>query len=240
MFGRPIYDRTVGDDASLRRMAHKKRQAIQSYLSAAGYVETSHSFLKSWSDLAMEFFPQMKLVHLVRDPLAVAKSEAVREELIHRWRVPFRNYRGGDDGKSYFRWSLTGLEPIFADLQMERLSRFQWYVVQWIEIENRAMSFLARHGKQADCFPLHSPSELNDPARLQSLLEFLEVPRKAGALTLQGSKNRTPGVKTEITQRDEQELAEVVRQLPATYLEIFRRPPYRDWEWAARLAQRDS
>jgi len=230
MFGRPIYDYAVGDAAALRRVAERKRRVIANSSRATAYIETSHAFLKSWSDLAIEFFPGMKLVHLVRNPLSVAKSEAIREELIQRWRFPFRNYHGGD-GKSYFRWALTGLEPIFSHVAGRELSRFQWYVVQWIEIENRAMRFLQQYGKQADCHTLHSPVELNDSVKVQSLLDFLGLPC-SDKLVLEGRQNRTPGVKNEITERDKQELAEVVGLLPASCLEIFERPPYCDWEWS--------
>jgi hypothetical protein len=239
MFGRPIYDRAVGDEAALRRACWQKQQAIARYSQAAAYAETSHAFLKSWSEQAIEFFPQMKLVHLVRDPLAVAKSETVREALIHRWRMPLRNYRGGD-GRSYFRWALTGLEPIFsqarpADSQQLPLSRFQHYVIQWIEIENRAMDFLTRHGKQADCFTLHSPSELNSPERIKSLLEFLDLPLRHADPILAGNHNRTPGVRTEITNNDREQFAAAVQSVPAKYLQIFDRPPYGEWDWVKSL-----
>lgn len=234
MFGRPIYDRAVGDEAGLRRVAERKRRVIDGYLSAAAYIETSHAFLKSWSERAIEFWPRMKLIHLVRDPLAVAKSEAVREALIHRWRIPLRNYRGGD-GRMYFRWALTGLEQIFAHAAGRQLSRFQHYVLQWIEIENRAISFLQRHAKTTDCFTLHSPGDLNSPQRIESLLEFLDLPRRNGELLLQGSHNRTPGARTKIEQRDEQEFAEVLALLPAERLKIFQQPPYCAWEWSKKL-----
>lgn len=234
MFGRPTFDHAVGDEAAVRKLAERKRRVIEGYSQAAGYAETSHAFLKSWADIAVEFFPRMKLVHLVRNPLAVAKSEANRENLIHRWRMPLRNYRGGD-GKQYFRWALTGLEPIFSYFEGKPLSRFQWYVVQWIEIENRAMQFLTKHGKENDCFTLHSPVELNDAAKVKSLLEFLDLPRQAKEIHLEGSKNRTPGVKTDITECDRKEFAEVIRLLPMNYLEIFRQPPYSEWEWAKEL-----
>lgn len=234
MFGRAIYDHAVGNEAAVRKLAERKRQAIQGYSRAAGYAETSHAFLKSWADIAIEFFPKMKLVHLVRNPLSVAKSEANREKLIHRWRMPLRNYRGGD-GRLYFRWALTGLEPIFAPLAGQPLSRFQWYVVQWIEIENRAMLFLTKHGKEIDCFTLHAPVELNDVIQVRSLLKFLDLPRQGKDVHLEGSKNRTPGVKTEILDRDREEFAEVIRLLPAKFLEIFRQPPYSQWEWAKEL-----
>jgi len=90
MFGRPIYDHAVGDEAAVRKLAERKKRAIEGYSRTAGYAETSHAFLKSWADIAIEFFPQMKLVHLVRNPLSVAKSEAIREDIIHRWRLPLR------------------------------------------------------------------------------------------------------------------------------------------------------
>ncbi|MGI8979671.1 MAG: hypothetical protein ACR2FY_10620 [Pirellulaceae bacterium] len=234
MFGRPIYDHAVGDEAAVRKMAERKRRVIDGYSRAAAYAETSHAFLKSWADLAVEFFPKMKVVHLVRNPLSVAKSEAIREDLIHRWRLPLRNYHGGD-GKPHFRWSLTGLEPIFDHFQEKKLSRLQWYVIQWIEIENRAMQFLQKHNKQRDCFTVHSPVELNDMAKVESLLEFLELPRRGKEVHLKGRKNRTPGVKTEITERDRAEFADVAGLLPTSYLEIFRQQPYSQWEWAKTL-----
>jgi hypothetical protein len=235
MFGRPIYDRAVGDEAALRRASKWKRRAIERHSGAAAYIETSHAFLKSWSEQAIEYFPGMKLVHLVRSPLAVARSEAVREELCHRWGVPFRNYRGGD-GQTYFRWALTGREPIFAYGKGHALTRLQWYVLQWIEIENRAMAFLDRYDRHADCFTLRSPVELNDPTKVEALLEFLELPRSGTQLALTGRKNRTPGVRSEITPQDQAEFAAAVRHLPPECLAIFARPPYCAWEWSCTLA----
>lgn len=239
MFGRPIYDFAMGDEASLRTVALRKRRVIEGYSGATAYVETSHAFLKSWANLAVEFFPRMKLVQLVRNPLAVAKSEAVREALVHRWRLPLRNYRG-PDGKLYFRWSLTGREPIFSHFEDRPISRLQWYLVQWIEIENRAMRFLEQYSKASDCFTLHSPQELNEPAKLEGLLDFLHVDRPPHGLTLQGRKNRTPGVTATMNPQDDQELTEVVDALPPSYLAIFGRPPYTQWQWSARLARSGS
>jgi len=233
MFGRPIYDRAVGDHATVRRVALKKRGVIEKFLRTAAYAETSHAFLKSWCDVAIEFWPQMKLVHLVRNPLAVAKSEATREQIIQRWRMPFRNYRGGD-GQPYFRWALTGLEEIFRHVP-KGLTRYQHYLLQWIEIENRAMRFLQQHNKTADCFTIHSPVELNSPEHVQSLVEFLDLPRKSREVILQGSHNRTPGVKTHIDPHDENALTEVIQWLPPDYLRIFQQPPYNAWEWSRKL-----
>ncbi len=230
MFGRPIFDHATGNQGAVRKLVQRKRRIIESYRGATAYLETSHAFLKSWYDVACESFPSLKLVHLVRNPLQVARSEAIREELAHRWHLPLRNYRGGD-GKVYFRWALTGLEPIFSEFQANKLSRFQWYLVQWIEIENRAMQFLDQFQKQDECYTLASPAGLNDGAQVARLLEFLELPRQRSTLVLEGRKNRTPGVKTDVTPQDRQEAQEVIAKLPVQFLQIFRHPPYTDWEW---------
>ena len=59
MFGRPIYDHAVGDTGAVRKLAERKRRVIERYSGAAAYVETSHAFLKSWADMAIELFPRM-------------------------------------------------------------------------------------------------------------------------------------------------------------------------------------
>src|SRR5437762_13100269 len=171
MFGRPIYDYAIGERERTRSLLARKRRIAQR-CQAAAYVETSHALLKSWPDLAAEYFPQSKFIHLIRDPLKVAKSEADREQLIKRLHVPLCHYRGGDS-KRYFLWSLTGLEPIFQHFDVAKLTRLQWYVIQWIDIENRAMRFLSKFGKHADCFTLHWPVDLNDAARVGAMFEFL-------------------------------------------------------------------
>lgn len=167
MFGRPIYDHATGDVDSIRKLLERKRRIVDRCRTDF-YAETSHAFLKSWFHLATDYFPRLKLVHLIRDPLKVAKSEADREQLIKRLRVPFCHYRGGN-GQRYFLWSLTGLEPIFQHFDPAHLSRLQWYLLQWIEIENRAMRFLDEFNNHAVCYTLHSPFELNDPARIRTL-----------------------------------------------------------------------
>lgn len=234
MFGRPIYDRAVGNVAAVRRLAERKTRVIER-CGRAVYVETSHAFLKSWSDLAPEFFPNLKLVHLVRDPLKVARSEANREDFCHWLHLPLRNYRG-DDGRRYFRWSLTGLEPIFQHFDLPRLTLFQRYAIQWIEIENRGQQFLASFGKQADCLTLHSPADLNDPARVRQMFEFLGVRLRRSEISLAGSHNPNPRP-TVVSEADRQQFAEVVATLPASYLDIFRHEPYAGLPWAKQLTE---
>ncbi len=227
MFGRPIYDLAVGDTAAIRRLAERKARIIRN-CGKPLYVETSHAFLKSWCDIAAELIPELRLIHLVRDPLKVAKSEANRHAWLDWFHFPLRNYRGGD-GRRYPRWALTTLEPIYQHFAGQKLSLFKRYVIQWIEIENRAMRFLDTYNKHADCFTLQSPHELNDPVRVRAMFDFLGVKLRRESLDLGGSQNRNPRP-TVITDREREEFAAVVARLPPEYLELFRREPYRGME----------
>jgi hypothetical protein len=232
MFGRPIYDYAVGEPERIRRLVERKRRIVES-CGAHTYVETSHAFLKSWFCVAPEFFSRLKLLHIIRDPLYVAKSEVSREELIKKLRVPFCHYRGGD-GRRYFLWSLTGLEPIFRHFNGFELTRFQWYVIQWIEIENRAMRFLDEFQKHGDCFTLQSPRELNSAERVSRMFPFLGLQMRSEEITLSGRRNRNWRA-TVISDEDRRQLAEVVAAMPREYLEIFRSQPYDNVQWAAAL-----
>jgi hypothetical protein len=228
MFGRPIYDRAVGDMANVRRLAQRKARIIARSRQST-YVETSHAFLKSWCDLAPELLDNLRFVRLVRDPLKVAKSEAYRHELLDWLHVPLRNCRGGD-GRNYPRWALTGLEPIYQSVADRRLTLFQRYIIQWIEIENRAMQFLDRFGKHADCFTLDSPRELNDPQRAGELFDFLGLKMRRPQIDFGGWQNRNPR-RTEIADAEQREFAEVTAALPAGYRAIFRRESYTKFSW---------
>ncbi|MGH7954259.1 MAG: hypothetical protein ACREFE_20380, partial [Limisphaerales bacterium] len=127
MFGRAIYDARAGRLDKIRARLEKKRAYIQK-LPGAVYLESSHAFLKSAHVAAREFFPEMKLVHLIRNPLKVARSEAYREMWRRRVRAPFHFYTG-DDGRRHFAWALTGNEEIFQHFTGKKLTLFQWYLI---------------------------------------------------------------------------------------------------------------
>ena len=78
LFGRAIEDASLGQLDRIRALLAKKRAYIDR-LQASAYLESSHAFLKSAYVAALEFFPEMRLIHLIRDPLKVAKSEAYRQ-----------------------------------------------------------------------------------------------------------------------------------------------------------------
>lgn len=231
MFGLPIYDRWAGNLDAVRNRVKHKRATIARYR-ACCYIETSHAFLKSWWDVAPEFFARMKLLHLIRHPLDVARSEANREAFIHRWHLPLRNYRGRD-GQLYFFWALTGREPIFHCHGVPRVTRFQHYLLQWIEIENRAMAFLDRFDMHASCMTLHTPHDLMDAEAIDRLPDFLGLARKRKTAIPSRFQNRTPGSLTLIGDEERRQCRRIIESLPPHHLEIFARPPYVKYEWSA-------
>src|SRR5262249_40384299 len=95
LFGRAIYDAYAGRVDRIRSLLLKKRSYIER-LRTDSYIESSHAFLKSAYLAALEVFPEMRLIHLIRDPLKVAKSEAYRQMWRQRLHTPFHFYRGDD------------------------------------------------------------------------------------------------------------------------------------------------
>jgi hypothetical protein len=233
MFGPAIYDAHAGRLDRIRARLARKRDYI-AQLRTKAYLESSHAFLKSSHVAALEFFPDLRLIHLIRDPLMVAKSEAIREQRRRSARVPFHYYRG-DDGRRHFYWSLTTNEEIYQSFDRARLSLFQKYLIQWIEIENRAMRFLDVHRLHDRCFTLDSPRDLNTAAKIQELLDFLGLETRHHRIVLGGRRNVSLGHTTVIHAEDRCEVEEVLEKMPARFLEIFRREPYTRFGWNARF-----
>jgi hypothetical protein len=238
MFGLPIYDLAHGNHGRLRQAFARKARGIRSYRTA-WYVETSHAFLLSFADLAIEAFPDLKLVHVIRNPLQVCASQAARERFIRRWRLPLCDYRG-DNGRNYFRWRLTGDEPIYRPFTGQELSLFQFYCIQWIELENRAQQFLNSHAKRAECFVLQTPRDLNDTQRIAAMFDFFGLRTKRPEIAVRGPRNRTPGRRAAedsaaSSERLQEQLRGVVDRLPSEYLACFGSAPYVDLPWRSLL-----
>jgi hypothetical protein len=230
-----IYDAHAGRLDRIRARLAKKAAYIARRRESV-YLESSHAFLKSIYVAALEFFPDLRLIHLVRDPLLVAKSEAWRQRWRERVHAPFHCYIG-DDHRRHFCWALTGNEEIYIHFEAERLSLFQWYLIQWIEIENRAMRFLDEHGLRDRCFTLVCSRDLNDADKLRTMFDFFELPLAHERVVTSGRRNRSIGHRTTVTAEDEEQCEEILERLPGRYLEIFRREPYRDFAWSARFAE---
>lgn len=233
LFGRAIYDAYAGRRDRIRELLLKKRAYIER-LPGTLYLESSHAFLKSAYVAALEVFPELRLVQLIRDPIKVARSEAYRELWRRRVHAPFHFYKG-DDRRKHFVWALTGNEEIFQCFQREQLTLFQWYLVEWIEIENRARHFLEEHQLHDRCFTVHSPSDLNHETTVRNMFRFLGLEPMRSTITFAGRKNRSLGYASSELASEEHQCAEVLEQLPGRYLEIFHQEPYIRYEWSARF-----
>ena len=236
LFGRAVYDAYAGRVDRIKELLLKKRHYIER-LPGRVYLESSHAFLKSAYVAAIEVFPELRLIHLIRDPLKVARSEAYREEWRRRVHAPFHFYKG-DDGQRHFVWALTGNEEIFRTFECSRLTMFQWYLLQWIEIENRAMRFLDQHQLHRRCFTLRVPAELNDAQRLKAMFDFFGLPTLRPEITLAGRKNRSLGYSATLAVQEEEQCTEILARLPHQFLEIFSREPYLACRWSSRFRSR--
>jgi len=143
MFGKPIYWYQTGQKDKIKQLFQKKLEKINSY-NIDLYVETNHAFLKSFSDVSMEFFSDMKLIHLIRNPLKVAKSNLNRAEQLLKIHYPL-SYNG-DDGNKYIKWTLTGNEEIYKAFNFDNKTIFQvsepkkiyqYFILEWIETEHK-------------------------------------------------------------------------------------------------------
>lgn len=233
LFGRPIHEGANGEKRKVLELLRRKKEWIEKN-GRPNYFEANHALIKAAHDLLPLCFPEAWYVHAVRNPLYVAKSEANREELLDRLHFPWRRYVS-TEGKSFLRWALTGEEAVYRFFDDRPLSRFQWYVVQWIEIENRIVRLLRREGGADRCFFLSTPADFKDGDKLEAMLSFLKIERRAGS-KLDGRRsslrrNRTPGKPTLVTKSDHREFRAVIDRLPDEYLEIFAEPPYDALEW---------
>lgn len=229
MFGPVIYDAYAGRLGNVRSHLEKKRAYIQR-LPESVYIESSHAFLKSAWVSALDIFPDLHLVHLVRNPLKVAASQAYRELWRRRFHAPFHFYKG-DDGRRHFAWALTGNEEIFHHFAGAPLSLFQWYLLQWIEIENRAMKFINDNNLHHRCFTLDSPRELNNAGKIREMFNFLGVKTKHPRILFGGRKNKSWGYSLMPAAWNESEFQYLLERLPERWLEIFNHKPYCDLEW---------
>lgn len=227
--GPTIYHNSVGHDEFVESQLVKKKRWIERHAKDA-YFEANHGLLKGGDRLLAHVFPEAWYVHAVREPLKTAKSMVNREHFIHRLHVPGRYYRG-DDGQRHFRWTLSGHEAIFGEVDLHSLSLFQRYVMEWIEIENRAMQLLTTHNAWDQCFFLDVPTDLADAEKLLTMIDFLGLKRDVVPLRTTLRTNSTPGRSTVITPEDRREFREVVEALPPRYLAIFQHPPYSTLSW---------
>ncbi len=126
----------------------------------------------------------------------------------------------------------------FKPFSGAEFSLFQWYLVQWIEIENRAMNFLLENALEDRCFTLNCPRELNDAGKIREMFDFFGVGMKGTEIVFGGRKNKSIGYSAALAEQYENESETVLRQMPNRYLQIFRHEPYAACGWNGRFIRR--
>jgi hypothetical protein len=224
LFGKPIDWNTRHDDNALLPVLERKYRFIANR-KAPVYFESSHAFLKVFNRHAGTLLHNAGFIHLVRHPLKVAKSEMLREQLIRKVHLPFANYTS-DTGERYFRWALTGKEEIFQHYVGRILTPLQFYLLQWIEIEYRAMELIKQNRWEDRVFFIDVDAQLKDEVVLRQMLEFFGVRYKA-RFNMDLYRNKTPFVgPTVITAQNELEIQAVMQDLPDTYKTMLKDEPY--------------
>lgn len=232
LFGKPIAWNTQHNDRALLPILERKCRFIAKQREPF-YFESNHSFLKAFHRHAGALLPNAGFIHLVRHPLRVAKSECVREQLIRRLHLPFADYKS-DSGERFFRWALTGQETLFQHYP-QPLSRFQFYVLQWMEIEYRAMQLIQEHHWRERVFFIDVDISLQREVVLRNMADFFDLPRQS-VFQMHLRRNKTPFIgPTVITGQDMREFQSLLRNLPRPYQAMLLNKPYRDCRWFAEI-----
>lgn len=232
LFGQPIAWNTRHNDNALLPVLERKCRFIASRREPF-YFESNHAFLKAFNRHAGTLLNNPGFVHLVRHPLRVAKSEYVREQMMRKLHFPLANYTD-DSGERFFRWALTGHEEVFQHYPAT-LSRFQFYLLQWLEIEHRAMQLIRDNHWQDRVFFIDVDVNLKREVVLKDMVNFFDLPHKP-VFNLNLRRNKTPLIgPIAITAQDKLEFQAVVRNLPGRYKQLLRDKPYRDCSWFAEV-----
>ncbi|HBV20418.1 MAG TPA: hypothetical protein PKM20_05190 [Nitrosomonas sp.] len=233
LFGEAIAWNTQEDDEKLLPLLRQKK-AFVTNIRQAVYFESNHAFLKACHRHAPILVDEPGFIHLVRDPRYVAKSEYMRERLIQRLRLPFAYYKNA--GERYFRWALTGKEAIFDFYRDMKISRFQFYLLQWVEIEYRAMQLLRKHGWHNRVFFIEVEKDLKNQSTLDAMLHFFSLTSGRSELKMNLHTNKTPlAGKTVLTDTDLAQCKQITARLPQQYLSMLKLPPYKNCRWINTL-----
>ncbi len=131
------------------------------------YAETNHMFIKSFADsAARDLGKKLKVIHLIRDPVAVARSITMLNhypgtEMGNRW---YLDYRAPGNLIQITDMLDTGdrfTHPFFKSL---------WY---WYEIEARVEQWHMRHGHIA--MYTFKTEDLNDEKKLCALFDHMGI-----------------------------------------------------------------
>ncbi|MCH9640005.1 MAG: hypothetical protein K0U40_11010 [Betaproteobacteria bacterium] len=234
LFGQAIAWNTYQEDEKLLPLLQRKKDFI-TRVNKPVYFESNHAFLKTCHRYAARLIDLPGFIHLVRDPRYVAKSELVREQLMRKIHFPFAYYKRRD--KHLFQWSLTGDEAIFEYYKDIDISRYQFYLLQWIEIEYRATQLLINNNWQDKVFFIEVEKDLKNSSVLLEMLYFFGLMSFHKELKTNLKTNKTPFVgPTQLSEKDLHESEQIFFKLPQQYKSLFMRSPYKNCQWISAIS----
>lgn len=156
------------------------------------YVESTHSFNKSFHEAMIKLRPDLYIVHLIRNPLEVAKS--------------FYNRRTDSDERDIYL-----LEPDYKknilklDLKLTGIQKYLWY---WIEIELRHHELVNNYDslKIID----FNMEDFSDQKKIQDLFKFLGIEYEILELDLDRNKNTSQTILDGQDLRDTKQLLQAI------------------------------
>jgi hypothetical protein len=202
------------DDRIYNRFIAFRAKKIREYRGGT-YFEGNHAFLKSlWRGMITEF-PQLKIIHLVRDPLEVAHS------LTNRVLAKSLNYKDAVCG--FERWNVRpGLKDnVLPDPNLSKPTMFQLYIWAWIEMELRCVR-LRRDFPHIPVFDM-SLGDFNDEVALSNLLSFLGSRRDVSQIKFPGINNANKE-KTIVSKENYLQTKEILHAIPLHYLRLLPNP----------------
>jgi hypothetical protein len=157
------------------------------------YIESSHSFIKSFADVMYEFVPNLSVIHLTRNPLEVAKSFLNRNS-IPSSHNPFLLDPG------YKRNKLK------IDMKMSDFQKCLWY---WFETELRHRDFIENHEVKS-VFNMDI-KDLNNKDKIKEMFQYFGIKHKEISINLERNKNP---IKTTLSSENIKEARDLLLCIP--------------------------
>ncbi|MFX1282159.1 MAG: sulfotransferase domain-containing protein [Promethearchaeota archaeon] len=184
MLNLPLVRDTLGrgkkQSKSFLRLTRRLRNRVSSYIALVDikeiYLESTHAFTKSFGEEMYLLNPQLSLIHLVRNPLHVAKS------FYNRGSIP--------DPKNIYL-----LDPNFKRNELKiisPMSDFQKCLWYWFETELRHQRFIKKYDveKVIDI----DIEELNDEYQVRKMFKILGITFKQLKLSVDRNINIEPTI----------------------------------------------
>jgi len=157
------------------------------------YLESTHSFIKSFAESMYKYVPDFSIIHITRNPLEVAKS------FLNRNSIPSKS-------------NPHLLDPEFkrnklkVDIKMTDFQKCLWY---WFETELRHKNFIENHDiKKIYDIDMY---ELNNKEKVVEMFDYFGIKHKKISLSLK--KNKNPS-KTKIIPENMIETRELLELIP--------------------------